>query len=335
MQKFARVLLFCISLALPSCTLASAQEPTDPKALMLAASKINNLAAPDAKPWHIRASFQLLDDQGAVTDEGTYEEFWGGYTKFKQIFTGKAFAQTNYGSEKGDLRADAHGDVPLLLMNARQDLVGPLPTEESIQPQTYKAKSLETGSLKLTCLNISAPYAVPTYCFGSPEPVLRISAYPAISIQVLRNRILHFDGRTIAGDLKLMRNGKPELTVHVDSIEELDTANVAILTPPPDAVLVPRRIAISNALAQGLRIYAVQPEYPITAKNAHITGTVVLKAIIGKDGNLKDLKVIQGPDALQHSALDAVRQWRYKPYLLNGNPVEVDTTINVVFQLGN
>ncbi len=307
---------------------------------MLAASKINNLTTADTKPWHIKASFQILDDQGAVTDEGTYEEFWADATKFKRIFTGKAFAQTDYGSEKGDMRADAHGDVPTLLMNARYDLVSSLPSEEVILHQPYSAKPVETSGLKLICLT-TAPgedgrrIFSPTYCVGTSEPILRISADAMGTTQTLHNRILRFEDRTIAGDLKLTRNGKPAVILHVESIENLVAASEAIFTPPSDAVLVPRRITVSGNVAQGLRIYAVQPEYPITAKNAHITGTVVLKAIIGKDGNLKDLKVIQGPDALQHSALDAVRQWRYKPYLLNGNPVEVDTTINVIFQLGN
>ena len=175
----------------------------------------------------------------------------------------------------------------------------------------------------------------PTYCVGTSEPILRISADSMGTTQILHNRILRFENRTIAGDLKLTRNSRPAVILHVDSIENLDAISESLFTPPPDAVLVPRRITVSGNVAQGLRIYAVPPEYPIEAKRAHISGMVVLRAIIAKDGNLKDLKVIQGPDALQHSALDAVRQWRYKPYLLNGNPVEVDTIINVIFQLGN
>ena len=118
------VLHLCCTLALLATSHAQqpAAPPSDSKALMLAAAKLNNLASADAKPWHIKATFQLLDEQGAVTDEGTYEEYWAGPAKFKRIFTGKAFAQTDYGSEKGDMRTDAHGDFPTLLMNARYDL---------------------------------------------------------------------------------------------------------------------------------------------------------------------------------------------------------------------
>jgi protein TonB len=76
------------------------------------------------------------------------------------------------------------------------------------------------------------------------------------------------------------------------------------------------------------------PQYPAIAKAARIQGTVVLQATISKSGSIQNLRVISGPPMLQQSALDAVRSWRYKPYLLNGDPVEVETTVNVVFNLG-
>jgi len=77
----------------------------------------------------------------------------------------------------------------------------------------------------------------------------------------------------------------------------------------------------------------VAPVYPDDARAAHISGTVVLHAIIGKDGNVENLVVVSGPKELQASALDAVKQWTYKPYLLNGNPTEVETTIHVNYNL--
>jgi len=79
----------------------------------------------------------------------------------------------------------------------------------------------------------------------------------------------------------------------------------------------------------------VNPQYPAIAKTAHISGTVQLHAIIGQHGTVQDLKYISGPPLLMQSAMDAVRQWRYKPTLLNGDAVDVDTTISVVFTLGS
>jgi protein TonB len=77
----------------------------------------------------------------------------------------------------------------------------------------------------------------------------------------------------------------------------------------------------------------VQPVYPEDARLGRISGTVRLHVIIGTDGTMKQLEVISGHPMLQKAALDAVRQWRYQQTLLNGEPVEVDTTIDVIFSL--
>jgi peptidyl-prolyl cis-trans isomerase A (cyclophilin A) len=97
---------------------------------------------------------------------------------------------------------------------------------------------------------------------------------------------------------------------------------------------VPKRVNISAGAAAGMLVSRTPPFYPIDAKRDRVQGTVVLDAIIGTDGTVKELNVVSGPDELQQAALDAVRQWRYQPFLLNGAPVEVRTTINIVFTLG-
>ncbi len=103
--------------------------------------------------------------------------------------------------------------------------------------------------------------------------------------------------------------------------------------PPPPKV-APSRIRVGGNVAQANLIHEVTPQYPAIAKTAHIQGTILLHAIIGKDGTVQNLQYISGPPLLMQSAMDAVRQWRYKPTLLNGDPVDVDTTISVVFTLG-
>jgi protein TonB len=84
----------------------------------------------------------------------------------------------------------------------------------------------------------------------------------------------------------------------------------------------------------GMILQKTQPIYPAIAKAARVQGTVVLQATITKTGTIEGAKVVSGPAMLQQSALDAIRTWRYRPYLLNGEPVEVDTQVNVVFSLG-
>ncbi|HYL69311.1 MAG TPA: energy transducer TonB [Candidatus Limnocylindria bacterium] len=104
------------------------------------------------------------------------------------------------------------------------------------------------------------------------------------------------------------------------------------MPPPPKAA--PSRIRVGGNVQAASLVRKVDPIYPPIAKTAHISGTVVLHAIIGKDGSVQNLEYVSGPPLLMKSALDAIKQWRYKPTMLNGEPVEVDTTISVVFSLG-
>ena len=97
----------------------------------------------------------------------------------------------------------------------------------------------------------------------------------------------------------------------------------------------PPMLSISSGVMAGNLLDKTLPQYPAIARAARIQGTVVLQATIAQDGTIQNLRVISGPTMLQQAAMDAVRSWRYKPYLLNGEPVEVETTISVVFNLGN
>jgi periplasmic protein TonB len=99
-------------------------------------------------------------------------------------------------------------------------------------------------------------------------------------------------------------------------------------------VVAAQKLSISSGVMAGNLLDKVTPQYPAIAKAARIQGVVVLQATISIVGTIQNLRVISGPPMLQQAALDAVRSWRYKPYLLNGEPVEVETTVNVVFNLG-
>jgi periplasmic protein TonB len=95
----------------------------------------------------------------------------------------------------------------------------------------------------------------------------------------------------------------------------------------------PKRIRISQGVTKGLLIQKIEPPYPPIARAARIQGQVVLAAIISKTGEIQDLALVSGHPMLVPAAIEAVKQWRYRPFLLNGEPVEVETTITVAFQL--
>ena len=104
--------------------------------------------------------------------------------------------------------------------------------------------------------------------------------------------------------------------------------------PPPPKAAAPSRIKQGGNVTAASIVTQTRPLYPALARQARIQGNVVLHAIIDKDGKVAQLEVISGHPLLVQAALDAVKQWRYKPTLLNGDPVEVDTTITVTFTMG-
>ena len=114
------------------------------------------------------------------------------------------------------------------------------------------------------------------------------------------------------------------LEMHVEAVAADEAGSAAKKAGP---------IAVSAKVMEGQLLIKVPPTYPVEAKKERIQGKVVLNAVVGKAGSVEKLVVASGPKELQQSALDAVRQWTYKPFLLNGQPVEVKTTITVTYTL--
>jgi periplasmic protein TonB len=115
----------------------------------------------------------------------------------------------------------------------------------------------------------------------------------------------------------------------------LNTASSAPV-PAKTAEATPvKRMRVASRVAEANLIHDVRPQYPPEAGRARIEGTVVLMAVIGKDGSVEDVRVESGLPLLAQAAIDAVKQWRYKPYMIDGQPVEVDSRITINFNLSS
>ncbi|MGD0630094.1 MAG: energy transducer TonB [Terracidiphilus sp.] len=150
------------------------------------------------------------------------------------------------------------------------------------------------------------------------------------------NKIVKVQGKYLARDVTFFQGKQKLLSATVDAITGMSATDAALTLPTDVPVSNVRRVNVSGGVAQGMLLKKVAPFYPQDAKDARVSGTVVVQAVIGTDGSIHDLRVISAPwPSLAAAALWAVSHWQYKPYLLNGNPVEVMTTVNVVFSLGN
>lgn len=109
------------------------------------------------------------------------------------------------------------------------------------------------------------------------------------------------------------------------------TSNLSAV--PKFVPVIPQRVRVSQGITKGLLIHRVEPRYPTLARSARVQGDVILTAVISTTGEIVNLQLVSGHPMLVPEAIAAVKQWRYKPYLLNGQPVEVETTITVIFSL--
>jgi TonB family protein len=125
---------------------------------------------------------------------------------------------------------------------------------------------------------------------------------------------------------------------HATGLGAVASDSAASSAPPHAATTAsqstrPMRVRVSQSVTQGMLISKVSPIYPADAKAARIQGSVVIGVTIGKDGNIQSEHLVSGHPLLAPAAMDAVKQWKYRPYMMNGNPVEVDTQITVNFAL--
>jgi len=110
-------------------------------------------------------------------------------------------------------------------------------------------------------------------------------------------------------------------------------ASLGRQSSPNVRIATPKFVSISSGVAQGMLIQRTTPTYPAIAKSARVAGTVVLQATISKSGTIESVKAVSGPEMLRQAAVDAVRSWRYKPYMLDNQPIEMQTSVSVVFSL--
>jgi protein TonB len=147
-----------------------------------------------------------------------------------------------------------------------------------------------------------------------------------------RDPIMEGDGGL--QDINSYVSGEEQPNIDGPTVGNIQLPNL----PPPATIRKPeenRPVKMSEGVVQAQLISRVEPRYPALAQQIKLQGAVVLHAIISRDGRITALDVVSGHPLLVKAALDAVQQWRYHPTLLNGEPVEVDTTITVIFRLGS
>jgi TonB family protein len=312
--------------------------PNDPADLLELAAKKNGLQNVGTEPLHIKATYQLLEENGGVKETGTIEELRISAKSYLLRYSSPSFNQTDYSSDKGLFRVGDQKWPETTVWQAHAMLYPEFPPSEGISKGRLTFSEKKAGSAQMKCVAFDGPKEdlsdhKQTYCFDFAVPILRILESGEGVNQAVYNNIVPIQGAYVGRDAAFFQRGKAIVRVHLDAINAVTHVDLSELAPPSGARQILRRIDVELTGPVIKPVHEAKPEYPAIARAAKIQGTVVLRAIIGKDGQVVDAEAISGPPMLRQAALDAVRRQEYQPYSLDGEVVEVATRVNVVFML--
>ena len=319
------------------------QDAASLKERLRAAEKATSLSAEDIAPYYLKISVQLYDVKGKPSEQGTVEEWWAAGGTDKRVYTMPSYKATEVRLGDKIFRTPGVTYPPALLELLLRQTTHPMPTDfeiEHAQPQMGKIKF---DKEQLECVMLAQPVEglksvplrlFPTYCLDPGKDSLRLT-YNFGTQLVLRNTLDTFQQRSVAADVVVRSGRLLAASGKVTALQTQAMTDADFATSGLEPVGGGSLHKVASGVVQGLALRQDAPEYPEIAKANHVTGTVILHAVIGTDGHIHELSVMSSPDPdFAIAALTAVRRWVYKPYELFGMPVEVDTTISVNFDMG-
>jgi TonB family protein len=310
------------------CSAVHAQTP-DPRQHLQELARANSLELEGSQPWHLLMTFQLNDLDGKPKDSGTIEEWWVSPQSHRLEIRSRSYNFTDPAPSDASAPATRNRESYLVseLLNQVTD---PIPDYGDFNGLVASEATRAFGKVTLSCIIVARPPRRPSqFCFEPGTSTLR-GYVDESQFSAVRNNMAKFRGIYLGLDNSLAFSGKPAISGHVDKLESFHPDGSIVLSTAPSGT----PSIIPGAVLSGRAVSKPQPDYPEAARGRHIMGTVVLCATISRQGTISSLDVISSPSLLlTGSAMQAVKQWTYQPYLLNGSPVEVETTITVNYNL--
>jgi len=317
--------------------------------LLAAGVKANALAGDDLKPWHLKIDYTLLLPGNPKPVSGTVEEWHASQYQWRRNFTGPAGMGLNGTvwsvSEVERYETKAERDFigrRLVTLRIARPVIDPLYQTANIRPE-YDMDLIQAKAdpLTLNCVSVinawqyaqetNPDWLFPTMCFDT-DTHLRATNAGNTSVQF--DDLQPFQNRTVARDVKVLVDGHLNAEMKVSVLELWDGADASLLKPAKNAVAVPYEIEPGHPLPESIHEEAAHlPLLPVKTEN--YDRVVMASILIQKDGSVKVERSFPNffapGSGLQDSIEMAVNQWKYKPYLVNGQPVEVRSSI--VYQL--
>jgi hypothetical protein len=307
--------------------------------LLLSGVKNSGLAGSGLTPWHLKIDVQYLTWESPKPFSGSVEQWTIAPDQWRRTFTGPPgmnFSEWSvsrlekYQSKPGHDQFDAIADN----LRFARSVIDPLAQAANIHPDyVMEVKSGSFGGITLSCVSVANPHSYapsentdeffPTYCFD-PDSHLRLIVSGKTTTQF--DDIQMFQGRAVAHDVKVRQDGKLDTEMKVSVLEPMADANADRVKPGKDAVVQP--YAIEPGLPRPESVYEVAAALPIQNTGMPYRGTFNVPIVIRKDGTVKVLPGADiNPQDLKDSIQSAVAKWKYKPYLVDGQPIEVQYSV--------
>jgi TonB family protein len=354
MRFLLGLVLFC-GAVLPCLSQATGNGPSlpkDPRELLNATAPLYDFSDPALKPWHLKVSYELFDLQGKPDKQGTFEYWWASPKVHRSSWTRSDAARTDWATADGKLfRKESGGHIHYLERALLQIVLSPLPNPALIESGRMELglKTVPAGQVKLPCvtgslrmlkdgkLETHASRTQEYFCFDPVSLAVRMTT--ADLITTAYNQIVKTQGHYLAKQVDASIGAQKLISITVDKIDGVDPSDPALI-PAADA-MEKNTLSLTGTCVAGDDVKngslenKVSPYYPSIAKAAREEGEVILGAGIGTDGNIHDLEVLSTPaPSLADAAVEAVKQWHYRPCLSNGVAVEVDMIEHAIFTLG-
>lgn len=317
----------------------------DPRAILAEAAPFYDFNDPALKPFHLKATYQLYDENGKPSEQGTFEYWWASPKVHRASWSRPSATRTDWHTaDDKEAYVETGEHLGYFENGLRSNLLSPLPSTEAINPSKIHLirNDVKLGGTRFPCVS-EAPLKgdepsdfrlLPTKCFDPTLPALRFEFNSQGVVATNFDNLARFQGKFLARTIQILGGTQKLFTAAVDTTNAIDPSDSA-LVPSQDAIIKPDARHNAGPLEVGSLSKKQTPVYPPIAKAERLQGTVLIEATIGTDGKIKDPRVLLASSPLFSApSLDAVSQWEYKPYLLNGVPIEVETLITVTFTLG-
>lgn len=299
------------------------------------AAEASSIDDPSLKPWHLKMNVQLYDAKGNPSEQGTIEE-WRTSDASKRVYTTPSYTATEISTGKSLYRTKGQPPAPYLLDAALRFAVHPEAPVETIDKSHLKMKVETFGTTSLDCITMTQadylpyplPGQVPTSCLDPDMDQLRVSWYaPQVAT---RTRTALFQGRRVGVTGIISIYGVKAISQQVDELKEASFDSQMFV---PSSDLEERSddpVWVSTEAVANTAVRKIVPPMPPFIPNLQLPVTVMVAATIGKDGHIITADILASPNPkLSEAAVETIRQWVYRPYLVNGIAVKIKTALRI------